>query len=1532
MAAREPNPNVIGAMQAINQQSASVLANGLTTVIQNALQVGWGAAILAALASPALWPAIAVATIIGVAGWLHNAEQRKKAETFANSLQDAAGKVTSSHELLKRIADGRIALDVELNDLVKADLAEAVAVAVEGRQRPSLGMLERMAASLDMAKRDASHLKEDQQNLLIFAETADLLLRDVKALVERVITVLDSRRPARGTLPPGVSDAGALAAYNQWISGHIEAQVANAQDRYLPEINVDTGLTEAIDALVGSTAFFRNVLAAFATVNLRFRALSTEFKLALYDKELPAVDASIEQLRLTAISLSNGLKAGDVESASAVCSKLTDVNASVARQLLERPEHGERVRATFADLADAVDVLEDMLGGLLLELYQRKAMLLLGEAGQGKTHLFCHIATIRAARGEATLLFHGQDFDTGDLWQQMLEKLDVSCDAADLLASLDAAGRSSGIRSLILIDALNESADISVWNKQLPGVLKRLEAYAFVAIAVSVRTPYEERILSDKLAKDVLTVVEHRGFRGVENVAMRRVLGHYGIALPNVPLLAPEFSNPLFLITLCRGLQSSGQKELPSGYHGLTWVIDLSLDAANRKLAAADRLDFDPNERRVHSAVMRLAAAMADRGTKWLTELEAKKIIADVHPENGWSKSLFRALIDEGLLTRTPIRDAVPAASGWIAGARFTYERFTDQLVVRALLEPYAGPDDLRAAFQPGGAIHRMLTHGNLGWTDHSLLAAFAIQLPESFGIELPELLVENADGPAYTRAFIDSLAWRDPKSIGDVAKAHVETILSSKAAEDPSFRRLIDTLLTLAGRAEHPFNADYLHAVLMRDSMPERDRWWSRLLHKFHNQSDSVTRLIDWAWAGGSTPPSEESLALLAQTIVWFFTTSDRFVRDRATKALVALLSGRLNALRDVVVLFRNVDDLYVMERLLAVCYACALRSRHDKKGLGEVAAVVYDWIFAAGSATPAHILVRDYARGVMELAAREGVAGSADLARVRPPYGETWPAVPTRNDLEANFGPFAGDGVYYVWRSVMEDEDFARYTIGTNSAYSDWLKHSLSRPLPDHILNPPEDKPLDPEKLEAIQHFLAGLTFEPAESTDLAPGEVAAEEPRAAEQIEQALSAAGIPLNSDELAALMAPPRRSIYDEMFDLRIIQALVFQKVMDLGYTAALDEQFEPYHTPGHYPGRSSRKGERIGKKYQWIALHHVLGLVADNFHFRLHPQSRLPWKYNGPWQIIGLRDIDASCTVAKTPRDDLASSPTWWSPYTNTDGRGGSDSDNVDWMQNDGVLPEVDLLLTVHDPSGGSWIVAAGFAERTAAAPPFSAPDEAIRRQCWWKVRTYLVRSSDVEQVLQSLQSGAWAEHQLPGIPKLHCMLREFPDLPAFADEQGRYFERPGWSQPTPTPTQLHQAPMLVLGEEYFDDSESDCSLEGVLSLYLPCQHLVEKLGLHHASPDSHFVLPCGDVFAFDPSVTDAGPSHLLLRRQVLMEFAEKEGCQIIAVVYGEKTTTGHGGDAEKYEGRTRFSGALRLTEAGWQGKLASRFEGPRGK
>ena len=64
-----------------------------------------------------------------------------------------------------------------------------------------------------------------------------------------------------------------------------------------------------------------------------------------------------------------------------------------------------------------------------------------------------------------------------------------------------------------------------------------------------------------------------------------------------------------------------------------------------------------------------------------------------------------------------------------------------------------------------------------------------------------------------------------------------------------------------------------------------------------------------------------------------------------------------------------------------------------------------------------------------------------------------------------------------------------------------------------------------------------------------------------------------------------------------------------------------------------YHGREASKAERIGKKYQWIAYHEMIALVADHFQYRERfRQDDGDQAYDGPWQDH-LRDIDPSCTL-----------------------------------------------------------------------------------------------------------------------------------------------------------------------------------------------------------------------------------------------------------------------------------------------------------
>ncbi len=178
-------------------------------------------------------------------------------------------------------------------------------------------------------------------------------------------------------------------------------------------------------------------------------------------------------------------------------------------------------------------------------------------------------------------------------------------------------------------------------------------------------------------------------------------------------------------------------------------------------------------------------------------------------------------------------------------------------------------------------------------------------------------------------------------------------------------------------------------------------------------------------------------------------FTTSNRFLRDRATKALVSLLTGRLDAATRLVERFSDVDDPYVTERIYAVAYGVAMRS-HDAIGVEKMASLVYERVFANGD-PPVHILLRDYARGVIERAIYLKSDQDVDENLIRPPYKSTWPQIPDEEEIQPLMSDSNGDpdnrdwGKRNIVSSVMGFGDFARYVIGTNTHSTNWLSLRL-------------------------------------------------------------------------------------------------------------------------------------------------------------------------------------------------------------------------------------------------------------------------------------------------------------------------------------------------------------------------------------------------------------------------------------------------------------------------------------------------------
>ena len=131
---------------------------------------------------------------------------------------------------------------------------------------------------------------------------------------------------------------------------------------------------------------------------------------------------------------------------------------------------------------------------------------------------------------------------------------------------------------------------------------------------------------------------------------------------------------------------------------------------------------------------------------------------------------------------------------------------------------------------------------------------------------------------------------------------------------------------------------------------MGDRDAWWTTGLHALWGQKGAIDRLIQWAdrlWPHDEI--EAESAELTAIAIAWLLTSSNRYLRDHATKSLVRVLTWKPELAANMVAKFAQLDDAYVAERVLAAVFGASMRTT-DVAGVELVADAVYAQVFAAG------------------------------------------------------------------------------------------------------------------------------------------------------------------------------------------------------------------------------------------------------------------------------------------------------------------------------------------------------------------------------------------------------------------------------------------------------------------------------------------------------------------------------------------------------------------------------------------------------
>lgn len=149
---------------------------------------------------------------------------------------------------------------------------------------------------------------------------------------------------------------------------------------------------------------------------------------------------------------------------------------------------------------------------------------------------------------------------------------------------------------------------------------------------------------------------------------------------------------------------------------------------------------------------------------------------------------------------------------------------------------------------------------------------------------------------------------------------------------------------------------------------------------------------------------------------IATFLISSNRNLRDKSTKALVNLLTGKMDIVIDLLKTFEDVDDPYIIERLYAVAFGCVV-SEQSEEMIEELAVYVYNKIFDVDYVYP-NILLRDYAKNIVDYAKYKIDSSVLKDMDVEPPYKSIFPKVPTDEEIEGyKYDHKASDFKDYYW-----------------------------------------------------------------------------------------------------------------------------------------------------------------------------------------------------------------------------------------------------------------------------------------------------------------------------------------------------------------------------------------------------------------------------------------------------------------------------------------------------------------------------------
>lgn len=1019
------------------------------------------------------------------------------------------------------------------------------------------------------------------------------------------------------------------------------------------------------------------------------------------------------------------------------------------------------------------------------ELLDGKTLIIHGEAGTGKSHLLAAETEKLLQENRPVLLLTGGQYLTNEpIQKQIMSNLPLDFSFDSLLDILEAIGEKNQQTVPIFIDALNETWEYNLWENGLSSIINKINSKPMLKLVLTYRNGYDKVLLSESIRKkidsDEVLCLEHFGFEDNSKEAIEKFLKTYNIPFSPSNFLENQMTNPLFLSLYCQTYNGE-EVSLEELYERLTDKTNQHLiNALHSEISRA----YTGSNNLISAFLDTLAVEFIKIGRKTISKEEICKL--DFWDDYGLTPmSFITQLKKENMLL-----DYCSPNDG--TNIYFlAFDQMNDYFCAKAIIRRVK-KEDIRGYLQKEilGVENGLLSKpGNINlfvW----ICAGYGKKYHEEC-INVIDSLKDKEDRKFVFSRYIRSFQWRTTKGF-DVARFRY-LLNTYPYNSDDLFSMLIGNSL----KVSNPLNADFLHSYLFPMDINERDFIWTIYINEAPDEKTQLMSLAEMYSKGEKLQFSDpRQIELLLTLFSWLLTSSNRYLRDITSKAMIEILRENFQYCQVILEKFRDVNDPYVIQRLYGIVFgACCKRVHPEDECFEKLVEYVYETIFNQDKVYP-DILLRDYARLIIErfIVENPGYKGCIVINKTRPPYKSE--PVPEIEDQGYWDKEYTGG----LWRLITSMRpamlgmygDFGRYVFESNL----------------------HDFDVDVKKIfnYAIYFILNELHYK-----------------------EETLG---------------------------------------VYDCTHSGSLRN--------------ITLKTERIGKKYQWIAMYNILARVSD--HFKMYDNYRgyreFYTTYEGTWEPF-TRDFDPTLNIhfmsCKNAPEFQQLKDFYLKACEDIKKLDISDKSKwKEWLGTSKLFHDTFKdLLYLKGSDGAQWVRLSFHFDVRDRNP------ETENTSIWSGVYAYFVNSKQKKFLQASLQ-----KHELSisddivwPMQTYYVFNREYPWAPSCKMlKKSMRLDTDEYERKDGSLGKILRADLYLLWE-----NEYDASKDKTISWLVPNPALMDALQLNQQEEDGFFYDPDGRLAAYDIGLMDEKRNGLVIRKDLLDRFLSRKRLSLVWFVKGRK-------------------------------------------